>query len=99
MKVIMDLVKQIDEELEGAKEYAESYIEWKSRGENDTYKRYKEMANDELKHSNYIHDIALSEIDRLENVFMPTEEMREIWKSSHAKYVEKTAWIRTMLNM
>ncbi len=95
----MDLVNKIDEELEGAKEYAESYLEWKSRGENDTYKRYKEMANDELKHSNYIHDIALSKIDRLEDVFVAPEEMREVWKSSHAKYVEKSAWIKTMLNM
>ena len=100
MRRIKEYVDRINEELEDAKEYAESYIEWKSRTDGNNFAiKYKEMAMDELKHANYIHDIALEEIDRLETVYTPTEEMLEMWKKSHAKYVEKTAWIKTMLNM
>lgn len=99
MKAIMNLVERINEELEDAKNYAESYIDCKSRENDGHANKYKEMSNDELKHANYIHEIAINEIDRLEKVFVPTEEMREVWRKSHALYVEKTAWIRQMLSM
>ena len=39
--------------------------------------RYKEMANDELKHAGYLHDKAIQEIEEISKVFTPTEEMEE----------------------
>ena len=42
-----------------------------------------EMANDELKHATYLHDIATQEIEELNKVFQPTVEMEEKWDKSH----------------
>ena len=57
------------------------------------------MANDELKHATYIHDKAIEDINEINKVFKPTVDMQKKWDESHAKYVEKTAWIKQMLMM
>lgn len=57
------------------------------------------MADDELKHARYIHDMAVAEIEQLEKVYTPPESMREMWEKSHREYVEKAAWIKQMLTM
>ena len=104
MERIGKYVDHIKEELEGAKEYAECYVDYKVRSNNssDPYSkemtaRYKEMANDELRHANYLHEEAMTEISKLEQVITPPEEMLERWKSAHNYYVEKTAWVKQML--
>lgn len=99
MKRIADLVDQIDEEIEGAKTYAECYLDRKARNDSQWATRYKEMANDELKHATWIHDLAVEEIETLQRVYTPTTEMQEAWDKSHARYVEKVAWIKQMLAM
>lgn len=99
MKKIEILVDKINEELCGAKEYAEEYLYRKSKGDTAFAKHYLEMANDELKHANYIHEIAVSEIDMLSKTYTPPVEMQEKWDKSHKKYVEKAAWIRKMLEL
>lgn len=95
----MSLVDKIDDELSGSKEYAECYIVNKAKGSMDKANKYRMMAEQELEHSQIIHDMALDEIDELERVFKPTEEMKKVWAESHTKYVEKTAWIKQMLSM
>lgn len=99
MTKIKLMVDNIDEELCGAKDYAEKYVEAKAKGDSTWANRYKEMANDELKHATYIHDKAVAEITELEKVFKPTVEMQKSWDESHAHYVEKVAWIKQMLTM
>ena len=99
MTKIKKFVERIDEELHDAKHYAEKYVECKAKGNMQNANRYKEMANDELKHAMYIHDMATAEIMELEKVYKPPVEMREKWDKSHTEYVEKTAWIRQMLAM
>lgn len=99
MTKIKNLVDQIDEEICGAKEYAEKYVEYKAKGNSNRANRYKEMANDELKHATYIHDMTVEDIEELRKVFKPTVEMQETWDKSHVKYVEKVAWIKQMLAM
>lgn len=99
MRLIQKYVEEIEEELEGAKDYAEKYVECKVRGEMNKASRYKEMANDELKHSSYIHEFAVNEVAALSKVYTPPAEMMEKWEKAHAQYVEKTAWIRQMLTM
>ena len=49
MKKIQDYVNRIDEELSDAKEYAEKYVECKAEGKDSNSRKYKEMAEDELK--------------------------------------------------
>ena len=99
MRAIKKYVEAIDEELEGAKDYAEKYVEAKAKGDVSRANRYKEMASDELKHSSYINEWAVNEIASLSKVYTPPVEMLKKWDEAHAKYVENVAWIRQMLAM
>lgn len=98
MRKIQQLVDCIEEELEGAKDYAEMYLQLKAEG-HGMQSRYKEMAGDELKHATYIHDYAVEQINLLRNVYTPPAEMEERWNKAHKEYVEKVAWIRQMMAM
>ena len=51
MRSIKKYVDHINEEIEGAKEYAENYIEWKARGNIQRANSYRDMAQDELNHA------------------------------------------------
>jgi hypothetical protein len=99
MRLIKKYVDDIDEELEGAKDYAEKYVEAKVKGDVEKASKYKEMANDELKHSSYLHGWAVNEINAISKVYTPPADMQEKWEKSHAHYVERVAWIKQMLNM
>lgn len=99
MTKIKQYVESIDEEIEGAKNYAEKYIECKAKNSTQWANRYKEMANDELKHATYLHDKAIEDIQELERVYTPPVEMKEEWDKSHKRYVEKVAWIKQMLTL
>lgn len=99
MRAIKKFVEAIDEELESAKEYAEKYVEHKAKNDMQTATRYKEMANDELKHANYEHEWAVKEIDELSKVYTAPVEMQEAWEKAHKVYVESVAWIKQMLAM
>ena len=57
------------------------------------------MANDELKHSGYIHEMAVQEIEELKKVYTAPSDMQEKWDKSHKEYVEKVAWIKQMLTL
>lgn len=99
MKRIAALVEKIDEELDGAKDYAECYLDRKASGESQWASRYREMALDELKHAGYVHDLAVEEIAKLRTVYTPPAEMEEKWNLSHRQYIEKAAWIKQILAM
>ncbi len=99
MTKIKKFVEYICDELDDAKKYAEKFVELKAAEKNTLAARYKEMADDELKHARFLHDITVAEIEQLEKVFSPPEPMREIWEKSHREYVEKAAWIKQMLVM
>lgn len=99
MKKISRLAKQINEELEGAQCYAESYLDYKAKGVTAWASRYKSMAEDELKHAGFIHDRAVEEITELSKVYTPPVEMEKKWEECHKGYVEKAAWIKQMLAM
>ena len=99
MRHIKKYVEDIEEELEGAKNYAEKYVECKVRGDINKANRYREMAQDELKHSSYLHEWAVDEIPALSKVYTAPVEMQKKWEEAHAKYVEQVAWIKQMLSM
>lgn len=99
MTRIKKLAEEIEDELCSAKEYAEESLTYKAKGNSQWSNRYKEMAQDELKHADYIHERAVSEIEELRAIYTPPEEMLEKWESDHKKYIEKAAWIRQMLSM
>lgn len=99
MHSVKKLVDQIDEEVCDAKKYAECYIEHKVKNDSFWANRYREMAMDELKHADYIHEKAVAVIEELRKVFTAPVEMEEEWDKSHRKFVERVAWVKQMLNM
>lgn len=99
MKKIKKLVDAIDEELGGAQDYAESYVECKAAGETDRAASYKKMAQDELDHAQRLHTMAVQEIKALEKIYTAPADMQAVWDASHKTYVEKAAWIKQMLSL
>lgn len=81
-----------------ATEYAEKYLELKA--ENSSFSaKYKTLAEDELRHAMVVHEYVVYKISELNRIYTPPVEMQEIWDKSHAKYIERTAWIKQMLTM
>ena len=97
MRAIKKYIEAIEEEIEGAKDYAEKYVEAKAKGDIGRANRYKEMAGDEIKHATYVHEWALADTEMLSKVYTPPVEMMEKWEKAHKEYVEKIAWIKQML--
>lgn len=99
MYYIKEIVNELNEEIEGAKNYAERYVKYKAKNNMPWANRFKEMANDELKHCNYLHELVVFEIEELKKIYSPPAEMLEKWEHEHKEYVEKVAWIKQMLTM
>lgn len=99
MKRIQRLVDMIDDELEGAKCYAEMYVEHKAFDDGRWAGIFREMSQQELQHASYIHQLAVEEIDRVKKVFTAPVEMQEKWDKAHIGYVDRAAWIKQMLSM
>lgn len=99
MRKIKRLVDQINEELEGAKDYAEKYVEAKVKGDATWANRYKEMAQDELKHAMYLHESVTALIAEVSKAVTPPPEMMEKWNAEHVLYVDHAAWIKQMLQL
>lgn len=96
IKLLVDTLK---DELHSAKDYAEEYLTFKADDNMTWAKRYLEMANDELKHADYIHERVVAEIEELRETYTPPQNMLDKWNEDHKKYIEKAAWIRQMLAM
>ena len=99
MRKIQAIVDDIEEELKGAEHYAECYVEKKAAGKASWANRFHSMAEDELKHAGYQHELALEEIEQIKTVFKATDDMEERWDKAHKHYVGKAAWIKQMLAM
>lgn len=100
MTKIKKYVEDMADELKGAKCYMEKALEYKAAGNSMRYARYKEMSTQELAHAMTLHEYAVQDIEQLKAVFpeIPAE-MQEDWDRSHAKFIEKAAWIKQMQAM
>ena len=100
MTKIKKYVDGIADELNGAKHYMETALEYKATGNGDRYNRYKEMSMQELNHAMALHDFAVQDIEQLKAVYPEIpQSMMDAWDKSHVDYVEKAAWIRQMQAM
>lgn len=97
MTRIKELADEMKNELHSAKCYAEEYLTFKAKDNNTWANRYKEMAQDEMKHAGYLHERVVAEIEELRKVYTPPQDMLDKWESDHKKYIEKAAWIKQML--
>ena len=93
------LVDSLKDELHSAKDYAEEYLTFKADNNTPWANRYLEMAQDELKHADYLHERVVAEIEELRETYTPPQNMLDKWDADHKKYIEKAAWIRQMLSM
>ena len=100
MTKIKKYVDDIAEELDGAKAYMETALEYKASGNTARYTRYKEMSMQELSHAMTLHEYAVQDIEQLKTVY-PTipVDMQDKWDHSHIEFVEKAAWIKQMQSM
>lgn len=99
MKEIKELADEMKEELCSAKEYAKCYQTYKNTNPS-LAKKFYEMANDELKHAMYLHDMAIDKIEEIkeQNLTLP-EYMEMVWKEKHEKYIDKMSKVKSILAM
>lgn len=98
MRKIKKYAHDIKDEVCGAMDYAEKYVEYKI-SKPTWAKYYKTMAEQELQHAAYLHEMATSEIEELKKTYTPPEEMLEAWEQAHHKYIDKAARVRQLLTM
>ena len=94
MKMIERYIESLCEELDGAVEYAEYYIIYKT-ARPQWARMYKEMAESELQHADHIRTMAQEFIDGL--TWAP-ESDHELWKHTIDKYGDMVSKARTMLS-
>ena len=68
MKLLDNMMDHICDELDGAWEYAEKYLENKAKGD-ARYSKYRDMALDEVSHAEILYSFAISDIERLERYY------------------------------
>ena len=96
MKQIKKIVEQIQEELEGANDYAKLAVQLKG-SDPRLAETYASMAEQELNHVNRLHDEAV----RLINAYPdePPAAMQAVWDWEHDRMTSHAAAIRVLLNM
>lgn len=100
MQKIQKYVDGIAEELNGAKEYIETALEYKVMGNTARYTKYKEMSVQELGHASNLHEMAVQDIEQLKTVYPDVpQRMMDKWNHAHKDFIEKTAWIKQMQSM
>ena len=92
------MIDAIEEELEGAKNYAEKYIENKAHGNMQRASVFKEMAMDELGHAAHIYDFSSQDISHIKDVHTLPTEVEEKWEHARKRYAECVGWIKQMLS-
>lgn len=99
MKIIKQMVEDIQEELEGAEHYAKLATQYKDedRALADTYAK---LAGVELDHVDALHAQAVRLIKDQQAAGVKTPApMQAVWDWEHGKMVDTTARIKTMLAM
>ena len=99
MKEIKDIVKELRDELSGAKHYAERAVMLKDV-DSSAANMYADMARAELGHVDKLHSFAVKLINaqKAKGVEAP-EAMQAVWDWEHELMMDKTARIHTLLNM
>lgn len=99
MKMIDKMLEHLEEEVEGARGYAEKYIECKAKGNMPRATRYKEMATDELKHAGYLRDMDIADVEGLSKVYTMTDAEQSKWQHGHKHLTEQMAMVKHILSM
>lgn len=96
MKDILKLIHFIDDEVDGACEYATKAIWYKDHDNSNFAQTFYEMAQQELKHADKLHDMLNVSISKLNDT---NECMKDLWECKHAKLIDCIAHAREMVSM
>lgn len=99
MKILDKMLDHLEDEVDGAREYAEKYIECKARGNMARANKYKEMAHDELKHATFLKEMDIADIDELKKVYPMTDEEQSLWEHGHKHVNDQMAMVMHVLSM
>ena len=99
MKVIKQIVEDIEDELEGAEHYAKLATQYR-----DTDKQladnYARMAQTELGHVNDLHDQVKRIVkEQNENGIETPESMQSVWTWEHNKMIDTSVRIKTLIDV
>lgn len=97
MKILDNMMDHICDELDGAWEYAEKYLENKAKGDS-RYAKYKDMAMDEIHHAEILYSFAITDIEKLERFYTLTGEEEEKWEHTKKKFAERVAFLKHTLS-
>lgn len=99
MKIIKQLSEMIEDELEGALEYAKGALEHKE----DTpslANAFYEIANQEMRHVDILHEQVVVLIRKhREHHGEPPAPMMAVYEYLHNRHIEKAAEVRRYLDM
>lgn len=94
MKMIDSFMESIKDEVNGAMDYADKYVELKT--EKPKWANiYHDMAANELTHAEHLMTMAKEHVASLGWL---SEKTKEDWNKCQSKTAEKTAMIKIMLN-
>ena len=99
MKIIKTLSELIEEELEGAENYARLAVEHKE--ENPSLaSTFHEIATQEMHHVNMLHDRVAETIRKHRDQHgEPPAPMMAVYEYLHGKHIDKAAEVRRYLDM
>ena len=94
MKIINELVEMIDDELEGAEEYAKQALLLHDTHP-DIAKVYYEISTEEMRHVDMLHTCVKSQIEKQRKEHgEPPPAMMAIYEYTHKRHIEEAAEIR-----
>jgi septation ring formation regulator EzrA len=99
MKMLEKMLDHLEDEIDGAREYAEKYIECKARGNVSRATRYKEMAHDELKHATFLKEMDVADVSELKRTYHMTEEEQSAWDHGQKRLTDQMALVMHILSM
>lgn len=99
MREIKELAENMKEELDGAEKYAKMYLTYKNENQSHAKKLY-EMAEDELKHAMYLHEIAIAKIKSVQSKEVDVPDfMMMLWEDEHKRYIDNMTKVKIMLTL
>lgn len=98
MKIIEKLSNMIEEEIDGAYEYAKCAVKWKD--ENPTLSTtFYNISTQELSHVNMLHDEVVKLINQYRNEHgEPPEDMKAVYDYLHEKHIEDVNEVKMFHN-
>lgn len=96
MKDILKIVCFIEDEIEGACEYASKALWYKERNKSSIAQAFYEMSQQELKHMDKLHSI-FEEL--LNDVADKPQMLMDVWECKHQALIDKAAGVKQKLSM